>query len=157
MPSPAVIAHRLPKSARVRTRADYACAFEGAKRLHTPLLQLAVKLDASTGAGARLGIAVSRKVDGNAVGRNRIKRVWREAFRLQQSHLPAGTYVAIAKPAAAQADNPTVRDALLDLLSRVARSPGRLPGSPAIGTMPPDTSSPDPSLTDASPPASISG
>lgn len=157
MPSHAVIAPTFPKSARVRTRADYACAFEGARRLHSPLLQLAVKLDASADVGARLGIAVSRKVDGNAVGRNRIKRVWRETFRQQRAQLPAGTFVAIAKPAAAQAGNPALRDALLELFARAARLPGRLPGSSAIGTMPPDTPSPDPSLTDAMPPASISG
>ncbi len=138
---------KFPKSARVRTRADYACAFEGARRLHSPLLQLAVKRDPDTGGaapaditaatGARLGIAVSRKVDRNAVGRNRIKRVWRETFRHQCALLPPGSYVAIAKPAAAQADNPALRAALLDLLARAAR----LPGSPATGTMPPDVPS----------------
>ena len=142
-------ARQFPKSARVRTRADYSCAFDGAKRLHSPLLQLAVKRDSTADAGARLGIAVSRKVDGNAVGRNRIKRVWRETFRLQRTHLPPGSYVAVAKPAAAQADNPALRDALLELLARAAKLPERLPGSPAVGTMPPDTSSPHPSTIDA--------
>ena len=43
-----------PKSARVRTRADYSCAFDGARRLHGPLLQLAVKREAATETGARL-------------------------------------------------------------------------------------------------------
>ena len=96
MPSPAD-ARQFPKSARVRTRADYSCAFDGARRLHSPLLQLAVKREATPEAGARLGLAVSRKVDGNAVGRNRIKRVWRETFRQQRMTLPAGSYVAVAK------------------------------------------------------------
>lgn len=150
MPSPADT-RKFSKSARVRTRADYSCAFEGARRLHGPLLQLAVKR-AAPETGARLGIAVSRKVDGNAVGRNRIKRVWRETFRHQRALLPSGTYVAVAKPAAAQADNPALRAALLDLLARAAR----LPGPPADGTMPPDVPS-APSVPDAGSTASHSG
>ncbi len=150
MPSLADI-WKFPKSARVRTRADYSCAFDGAKRLHGPLLQLAVKREAAMEVGARLGIAVSRKVDGNAVGRNRIKRVWRETFRHQCPNLPAGTYVAIAKLPAAQADNPALRAALLELLARAAR----LPVQPAIGTMPRDASS-TPPVPDAASPASLS-
>lgn len=145
---------KFSKSARVRTRADYSCAFDGAKRLHGPLLQLAVKREVAVETGARLGLAVSRKVDGNAVGRNRIKRVWRETFRHQRPHLPAGTYVAVAKPAAAQADNPALREALLELLARAAR----LPGQPGIGTMPPDAPATpsNPFTPDAGSPASHS-
>ncbi|WP_462324439.1 ribonuclease P protein component [Desulfoplanes sp.] len=45
----------------------------------------------------RLGLAVSKKV-GNAVQRNRIKRVVREFFRLQQNRIPSGIdYVVIPK------------------------------------------------------------
>ena len=44
---------------------------------------------------ARLGLVVGRR-HGNAVRRNRIKRVLREAFRLSRDRLPSGLDVACA-------------------------------------------------------------
>ncbi|MBR7540443.1 ribonuclease P protein component, partial [Mycobacterium tuberculosis] len=60
---------RSPRSARVRTRAEYTTVFNGARRVSEPLMTLHwLKSDTP----ARLGLAVSRKVDPRAVGRNRI-------------------------------------------------------------------------------------
>lgn len=83
-------------------------------------------------AGARLGLAVSRKVDPRAVGRNRIKRVLRDEFRQRRAALPAGAYVVVARTAARTADNPALRAALLILLQRA----GALPLADLTGTMP---------------------
>jgi len=131
---------RYPRHVRVRARADFDRIFASATRTASPML--AVHLLPEEGP-ARLGLAVSRKVDKRAVGRNRIKRVLRDAFRLVQPQLAPGSYVVVARPAAAQADNPALRAAFLNVLRR-ARA---LPPSSAAGTMP---ASPIPS-TPASP------
>ena len=73
-----VVSACFPRTARVRAKADFDRVFEAGKRTADPLLALH-RLD--DGAPSRLGLAVSRKVDPHAVGRNRIKRVLRDAFR----------------------------------------------------------------------------
>ena len=83
-----------PRSARVRASADYARVFEQARRTSDPLMSL----HWLPGDGAaRLGLAVSRKVDTRAVGRNRIKRQLREHFRRLRAALPGGDYVVVAR------------------------------------------------------------
>lgn len=61
---------------------------------------------------ARLGLAVSRRVDKRAVQRNRLKRLIRESFRHNKQRVAGLDLVVIARPAAAAADNRTLFDAL---------------------------------------------
>jgi len=121
---------RFPRSARVRTRAEYTTVFNGARRVSDPLMTLHwLKGDSP----ARLGLAVSRKVDTRAVGRNRIKRVLRDATRHLRSCLAGGDYVIVARSAAKTASNQQIREAFERLLRRA----GALPVAAAGGTMPP--------------------
>lgn len=110
-------------------------------------------------AAPRLGLAVSRKVDPHAVGRNRIKRVIRDAFRHCRAELPGGDYVVVARVGAARLGGAELRAAFLGLLSRAgALPPSALPGSAAPVTMPAaaDDSPADASLPpDATPPARV--
>ena len=121
---------RFPRTARVRTRVEYSRVFDGGRRTSHPLLSLHWCADSQP---PRLGLAVSRKVDPNAVGRNRIKRALREGFRHLRSRLPGGAYVVVARAGAAQADGAALRDAFERLLQRA----GALPPQPPAGTMPP--------------------
>ncbi len=127
-----------PRGARVRARADFDRIFKDGRRVADPLLSLHWLHDERP---PRLGLAVSRKVDPHAVGRNRIKRILREQFRAIRAGLQSGSYVVVARQAAKTADTKALRAALLALLHRT----GALPAPGAPGTMP----SPDPS-----PPAS---
>ena len=103
--------------------ADAACTASGAAK--PPL----VPVKPST---PRLGLAVSRKVDKRAVGRNRIKRVMREMFREYRAVLQMADYVVVARPGAAALDHEQLRNTLLSLLRRA----GALPLPAATVTMP---------------------
>ena len=127
--------HGFPRIARVRAKAEFSAVFEGGRRIAEPRMALHWLADA---APARLGLAVSRKVDPHAVGRNRIKRSLREAFRHLRGRLPGGAYVVVARNGAAQADAAALRDAFERLLQRA----GALPLSSPAGTMPPATPAP---------------
>lgn len=86
---------------------EYQRAFkEGLKKVRGPLVVFAAEngLD-----HARIGLSVSGRV-GNAVERNRIKRLLREAFRLGQREMPPGLDLVVtvrphrALPLAAYSD-----------------------------------------------------
>ena len=123
-----------PPAARVRAKAEFTRVFDGGRRTAEPRLALHWLAD---GAPPRLGLAVSRKVDPNAVGRNRIKRVFRDQFRKLRSQLPGGDYVLVARAPARKADNAQLRETFLRTLVRA----GALPAPAAPGTMPPVTES----------------
>ena len=124
-----------PRQARVRAKAEFAQVFDAGKRVAEPLLALHWLHDACA---PRLGLAVSRKVDPHAVGRNRIKRVLRDTFRHLRPQLRTGAYVLVARAAARQADNAALRDCFDRLLKRA----GALPQIQTRGTMPPAPSFP---------------
>ena len=127
----------LPPAARVRARAEFDRVFERGRRTSDPILSLHWLRD---DAPARLGLAVSRKVDARAVGRNRIKRVLRAQFRGVRAQLPPGAYVLVARSGAARAENPALRAAFLALLRRS----GALPLPDVDGTMPAAAPAADP-------------
>lgn len=69
---------------------------------------------------SRIGLVVGRKV-GNAVVRNRVKRLIREAFRLSQHELPAGLDIVVLPRPATVAELSLVQ--LRKSLGKLARLP----------------------------------
>lgn len=127
-----------PRHARLRNPKQFQDTFSQGQRINATLFRLHVRLlplarDQSeqvdplppckknpSSAATRLGIAVSKRIDPHAVGRNRIKRVARESFRLIRARLPAGDYVLLAQRQAASADNAQLAQALDGLWTRAA-------------------------------------
>ena len=79
---------------RLRRRADFLRVQRRGRRVHTPhfILSILPRDDGST--LRRIGITVTKKVAG-AVGRNRVKRVLREVFRLDRGLFPAACDIVI--------------------------------------------------------------
>jgi ribonuclease P protein component len=69
---------------------------------------------------ARLGLSIG-KIVGNAVVRNRWKRLIREAFRLSSGDLPTGLDFVVRPQKAAVADFEPIRQSLVALASKVAK------------------------------------
>ena len=77
----------------------------------------------------RLGCSVSRKV-GNAVVRNRYKRLFREGFRLSQHDLPSGVDLILIPRPGPYPTVDEVRASLVKLATQAARKFGPKPTGP---------------------------
>lgn len=87
------------------------------RRVHQAFFTASVRTN-ELGA-ARLGMAIAVKIAGNAVQRNRIRRVIRESFRLEQHQLPAVDVVIGARPQVRGLPNSALRAALVELWKKV--------------------------------------
>lgn len=68
----------------------------------------------------RLGLSVSRKV-GSAVRRNRLRRLYREAFRLSRSQMPIGLDLVLIPRTSSEPTLAELQQSLVKLVRQVAR------------------------------------
>lgn len=76
----------------------------------------------------RFGMSVSRKV-GSAVVRNRLRRLYREAFRLTRDSLPSGLDIVVIPRGNDEPSLEELKRSLPRLLDQIARRLGTGPGS----------------------------
>ncbi|MEZ6017042.1 MAG: ribonuclease P protein component [Planctomycetota bacterium] len=109
-----------PRKFRVVRKADFARAYSHGRRARGGLLLV---VGAPNGLDhARLGLSVGKRIWRGAVQRNRVRRVFREAFRLAVPDLPPGLDLVLIPAAPKLA--PTLaetRDELVRLARKVAR------------------------------------
>jgi ribonuclease P protein component len=104
---------------RLRSAADFERVYRGGRRAGDGLF--AVNALANDSGYARLGMSVSTRTVGNAVRRNRVRRIIREVFRLRQPTLPALDFVVTSRPGAREADRPAIETSLERLFAEATR------------------------------------
>lgn len=109
---------RFGANLRLRSKLQFDAVYAGGRRIDDRFFALRVKPNGL--AHARVGLAVAVKTAGNAVRRNRLRRLVRESFRLAQRDLPAVDVVVAAKFPAAEAPGTDLRASLATLWKRVA-------------------------------------
>ena len=103
---------------RLRSKPQFDAIYAAGRRIDDRFFALRVKAN-DTGR-PRIGLAVAVKTAGNAVVRNRLRRLVRESFRQAQHELPAVDIVVAAKFQAVGAPPATLRASLATLWQRVA-------------------------------------
>ncbi|HXW74865.1 MAG TPA: ribonuclease P protein component [Steroidobacteraceae bacterium] len=117
----------LPARLRLRRKGDFDAAYARGRRIGDGFF--AVTVTSNPSGAARLGLAVGVRVAGGAVGRNRIRRIIRESFRVHQHEIPAVDLVVSARPAAAAASGRALHGSLAALWKKVGEQCGKSPSS----------------------------
>ena len=115
---------KLARGQRLRRRPDFLVVQERGRRISgsSYLLLALARPGAAPGAGARLGITVSKKV-GKASVRNQVKRWVRESYRRMSDLAPPGMdLVVVARASAPQSGLTGTSSELRGLLRRLRQS-----------------------------------
>ena len=94
---------RLNRQQKLITVESYQKVFGNSKRFGNKSITVLARANSLD--HARLGLAISKKCAKRAVDRNRIKRLFRESFRLHQHSLPSVDIIAMCNSSVLTLDN----------------------------------------------------
>jgi len=116
----AIRSQRFRSAHRLQKRADFARVYQQGMRARSQHILVVAALSDQP-QGARLGLSVGRKYSKSAVLRNHAKRLFREAFRLLVSELPAWDIIIIPLVPGHKFNLHQLRDELMTLIPKLAR------------------------------------
>jgi ribonuclease P protein component len=95
---------------RLRKRSEFDRVYRDARRSTDNLFSVFAR--PNDGTQARLGLSIAARLVGNAVRRNRVKRLIRESFRQHQHRLPVVDIVVNARAGAREATSAAIAESL---------------------------------------------
>jgi len=107
----------LPAHRRLRRKSDFDAAYARGRRLGNGFFGVTANWNGLD--WPRLGLAVAVRIAGDAVQRNRVRRIVRESFRHHQHELPPVDLVVSARSRVRQADAAELRASLAMLWKKV--------------------------------------
>ena len=107
-----------PQNARIKQSEEFRRIQKSGRRFHTKHFIVCSSVPSEP--TCRFGLTVSRKV-GNAVVRNRVKRLLRESIRRSRAGWSGGDVVFIAKTTSASATQSEVLQQVQDAFARIQR------------------------------------
>lgn len=108
--------YNLPKSGRLRRNKSFQAVYRSGKSYANR--QMVLYVLPQRGQERRVGFAAGKRL-GSAVVRNRVKRLLREAYRLEQHRLVGGMdLILVGRQSLVNESLPTVAAALLHLCER---------------------------------------
>lgn len=109
---------RFSKQERLRKQKEFERVFRQGNKLTGKLVALHYIYNGED--LQRVGVTVSKRVDKKAVTRNRLKRIFREIFRIEKAALPKGVDIILrALPACSKVEYGELRYEILSLAENI--------------------------------------
>ncbi|MGH1461953.1 MAG: ribonuclease P protein component [Neptuniibacter sp.] len=116
---------RYPRQLRLLTGRDFQYVFDDAQ-LKVPDQTILILARPNNLGYSRLGFVISKKNIRQAVKRNRVRRIIRESFRLNQHNLPAVDMIILARQGLGEMENEQVHKLIKKCWSRLMNKSKKL-------------------------------
>ncbi|PIE25167.1 MAG: ribonuclease P protein component [Neptuniibacter caesariensis] len=116
---------RFPRRLRLLTGRDFQFVFDNAQ-LKVPDQPLLILARPNNLGQPRLGFVISKKNVRQAVKRNRVRRIIRESFRLNQHSLPAVDIIVLARKGIGEIENEAIHKLMKKNWSRLKNKSKKL-------------------------------